>query len=71
MLSKPCGFTTSSIGPYSAVSYGGGAAAWRLSIPVKRLTVIVLTNLQGSAPDTLAAGIAGLYEPAIATPPAH
>jgi CubicO group peptidase (beta-lactamase class C family) len=65
------GFITSSIGPYSAVSYGGGAAAWRLSIPVKRLTVIVLTNLQGSAPDTLAAGIAGLYEPTIATPPAH
>jgi hypothetical protein len=30
------------------------------------LTVIVLTNLQGSAPETLAAGIAALYGPTIA-----
>ena len=42
------GFTTGKIGPYATVSYEGGAAAWRLSVPVKHLTVIVLTNLQGS-----------------------
>jgi D-alanyl-D-alanine carboxypeptidase len=65
------GFVTGSIGPYATVSYGGGAAAWRLGIPVKHLTVIVLTNLQGSGPDTLAAGIAALYEPTVATRPAH
>jgi CubicO group peptidase (beta-lactamase class C family) len=65
------GFVTSSVGPYATVSYGGGAAAWRLAIPVKHLTVIVLTNLQGSGPETLAAGIAALYEPTVATSPAH
>jgi D-alanyl-D-alanine carboxypeptidase len=65
------GFVTGSIGPYATVSYGGGAAAWRLAIPAKDLTVIVLTNLQGSGPETLAAGIAALYEPILATTPAH
>jgi D-alanyl-D-alanine carboxypeptidase len=62
------GFVTGSIGPYATVSYGGGAATWRLTIPSKHLTVIVLTNLQGSGPQTLAAGIATLYEPTIAVP---
>jgi CubicO group peptidase (beta-lactamase class C family) len=65
------GFVTGKIGPYATVSYGGGAAAWRLSIPEKKLTVIVLTNLQGSAPETLAKGIAALYEPRISTASGH
>jgi CubicO group peptidase (beta-lactamase class C family) len=59
------GFTTGKIGRYATVSYEGGAAAWRLSVPVKHSTVIVLTNLQGSSPDTLAAAIARLYDPTI------
>jgi len=57
------GFTIGKIGPYRTVSYEGGAATWRLSIPAKRLTVIVLTNLQGSSPDQIAAGTARLYLP--------
>jgi CubicO group peptidase (beta-lactamase class C family) len=59
------GFNVGSIGPYKAVSYSGGASTYRLAIPVKHLIVIVLTNLQGSSPDTLAAGIAALYEPTV------
>lgn len=42
------------------VSYGGGAATWRLAIPDAGVTVVVLTNLQGSSPQTLAAEIAKL-----------
>ncbi len=57
------GFLVGSFGPYTAVAYGGGAATWRLSLPEKHLTVVVLTNLQGSQPHKLAADIAGLYEP--------
>lgn len=57
------GFTTGTIGPYRTVSYEGGAATWRLSIPAKQLTVIVLTNLQGASPGGLAAGVARLYVP--------
>jgi D-alanyl-D-alanine carboxypeptidase len=52
-------------GPYEMVSYGGGAATWRVAIPEKHLTVIVLTNLQDSGPEELALGIAALYEPSI------
>lgn len=55
------GFTIGKMGPYQTVSYEGGAATWRLSIPAKHLTVIVLTNLQGSYPGRLAAGVARLY----------
>ena len=65
------GFTTGKIGPYATVSYEGGAAAWRLSIPLKHLTVIVLTNLQGSSPETLAAEIARLYDPTIVNASGH
>ncbi len=54
------------VGPYQTVSYGGGAAVWRFSIPEKHLTVIVLTNLQASQPQAIAAGIMAMYEPAIA-----
>ena len=41
------GYLTGSLGPNAVVAYGGGAATWCFSIPEKRLTVIVLTNLQG------------------------
>ena len=54
-------------GPYATVSYGGGAATWRMAIPEKHLIVIVLTNLQGASPQGLAADIATLYEPSLVT----
>jgi D-alanyl-D-alanine carboxypeptidase len=57
------GYLTGSLGPNAAVAYGGGAATWCFSIPEKRLTVIVLTNLQGAQPQRLAADIIELYEP--------
>jgi D-alanyl-D-alanine carboxypeptidase len=53
------------VGPYQTVSYGGGAAVWRFSVPEKHLTVIVLTNLQASQPQAIAAGIMAMYAPAI------
>jgi D-alanyl-D-alanine carboxypeptidase len=55
--------------PFGAksVSYGGGAATWRLSYPEQHLTVIVLTNLQGVQPQNLAAHIAALYDTAVAS----
>jgi CubicO group peptidase (beta-lactamase class C family) len=52
-------------GPYATVSYGGGAATWRMAIPEKHLIVIVLTNLQGASPQNLSADIAALYEPSL------
>jgi CubicO group peptidase (beta-lactamase class C family) len=64
------GFVTLSLpnaGPYAIVSYGGGAATWRLTIPEKHLTVIVLTNLQDSQPESIALAIAAFYEPSVAT----
>lgn len=57
------GFTMTAIGQYPTVSYEGGAAAWRLAVPVDHLTVIVLTNLQGISPEELATGIARIYDP--------
>jgi len=61
------GFLTVSFGgPYNAVSYGGGAATWRLSYPDRKLTVIVLTNLQGSQPQGLAAKVAAIIDPEVA-----
>jgi len=59
------GYSTGALGPYSAVAYGGGAATWCFSIPAKRLTVIVLTNLQGVHPQRLAADILALYDPSV------
>lgn len=57
------GFLTVSFGgPFKAVSYGGGAAVWRLSYPERKLTVIVLTNLQGAQPQGLAAQIAAMVD---------
>jgi len=59
-------FLVTPLGPYHVVSYGGGAATWRFSVPEKHMTVLVLTNLQASNPQGLAAGIMGKYDPEIA-----
>lgn len=53
-------------GPYKAVSYGGGTAVWRIAYPDRNLTVIVLTNLQGSQPQLIAVKIAALVDPEVA-----
>jgi CubicO group peptidase (beta-lactamase class C family) len=58
-------------GPYTTVSYGGGAATWCMAIPEKHLIVIVLTNLQGSSPQSLTAAIATLYEPSLVSASSH
>jgi D-alanyl-D-alanine carboxypeptidase len=61
------GFVTVSFGgSYNSISYGGGAATWRLSYPDRKLTVIVLTNLQGSQPHGLAARVAAIVDPEVA-----
>jgi D-alanyl-D-alanine carboxypeptidase len=69
------GFFTKSFRPnvhrYAMVSYGGGAATWRLAIPEKHLIVIILTNLQDSEPEKLTLGIASIYEPSISESVAH
>jgi CubicO group peptidase (beta-lactamase class C family) len=49
--------------------FGGGAATFHLRLPDDRLSVIVLSNLQGSAPHTLAMDIASLYLPALKQKP--
>jgi CubicO group peptidase (beta-lactamase class C family) len=60
------GFVTLSFGgPYDSVSYGGGAATWRVSYPDRKLTVIVLTNLQGAQPNALAAKVAAMVDPEV------
>lgn len=41
----------------TTLAYGGGAATWRVGTPDDGLTVILLTNLQGSFPQVLAAEI--------------
>lgn len=56
------GFMFMPFGKQPAISYGGGAATWRVHLPEKRLTVVVLTNLQGAQPHALAGGIAALYD---------
>jgi len=56
------GFMFMPFGKQPAISYGGGAAAWRVHLPEKHLTVVVLTNLQGAQPHALAGGIAALYD---------
>lgn len=55
------GFVTFPLGGEGSVSYGGGAATWRLEIPKQRLTLIVLTNLQGAQPENFIADLAALY----------
>lgn len=44
------------------VGMDGGAAASLRVIPSRKLTVAVLTNLQGAGPDELAQGIAGYFK---------
>lgn len=44
------------------VGMDGGAAASLRVIPSRKLTVAVLTNLQGAGPDELAQGIAGFFK---------
>jgi CubicO group peptidase (beta-lactamase class C family) len=58
-------------GPYATVSYGGGAATWRMAIPEKHLIVIVLTNLQGASPQNLSEDIAALYDPSLVAAATH
>jgi D-alanyl-D-alanine carboxypeptidase len=43
------------------VSSGGGGAVWITTVPAKQLTVIVLTNLQGSRPNDLVDKLLGIY----------
>lgn len=54
------GFIVGEADGQRTVSYGGGAATWRLATPSTGVTVIVLTNLQGSSPQVLATQIAAL-----------
>jgi CubicO group peptidase (beta-lactamase class C family) len=63
--------STAKFGPYTTVSYGGGSATFRMSIPEKHLTVIVLTNLEGASPQYMSADIATLYEPSLLAPATH
>ena len=48
---------------HAVVQLGGGGAVWRLGLPDDRLSVTVLTNLQGSSPITLTLGVAEIYVP--------
>lgn len=60
-------FVTGRIDGRTAVMSGGGAAVWCLRLPEEKLTIILLTNLQASFPETFAAGIAKIHL-AAATP---
>jgi D-alanyl-D-alanine carboxypeptidase len=48
---------------HAAMHLGGGGAVWHLRLPDDRLSVVVLTNLQGSSPITLTLGVAEIYLP--------
>lgn len=73
MMGKPFQLLDGSLGPFglvmvtgkqdgrATVSSGGGAAVWATTIPDTGLTAIVLTNLQASSPQALAARILDLY----------
>lgn len=54
-------FATVPIAGPGSVSYGGGAAGWRVKVPSQHLTVIVQTNLQGAQPESFIKGIFALY----------
>jgi CubicO group peptidase (beta-lactamase class C family) len=56
------GFVTYPIAGPGSVSYGGGAAAWRVEVPDKKLVVIVLTNLQGALPESFISDLVGLAD---------
>jgi hypothetical protein len=53
---------------HTAVHLGGGGAVWHLRLPDDRLSVTVLTNLQGASPITLTLGVAELYLPELKPP---
>jgi len=55
------GFVVYPVAGPGSISYGGGAAGWRVKVPDQHLTVIVLTNLQGAQPETFIADIVALY----------
>jgi CubicO group peptidase (beta-lactamase class C family) len=55
------GFIAHPIAGPGSVSYGGGAAVWRVKVPSQHLIVIVLTNLQGAQPESFIANIIALY----------
>lgn len=57
------GFTAYPVAGPGSVSYGGGAAAWRVKVPSQHLTIIVLTNLQGAQPELFIKDIVALYAP--------
>ena len=59
------GFTTSPVAGPGSISYGGGAASWRVKVPSRHLIVIVLTNLQGSMPESFISHIVELYVPEV------
>jgi CubicO group peptidase (beta-lactamase class C family) len=73
MMSKPFQLRDGAPGPFglvmvagkqngmATVSSGGGAAVWITTIPDTGLTAIVLTNLQASSPQALAAKILDSY----------
>jgi CubicO group peptidase (beta-lactamase class C family) len=54
-------FITSPVAGPGSVSYGGGAAVWRVKVPSQRVTVIILTNLQGSLPESFISDIVAQY----------
>ena len=45
-------FLTTPVAGPGSLSYGGGAAVWRVNVPSQHLIVILLTNLQGSLPES-------------------
>jgi CubicO group peptidase (beta-lactamase class C family) len=57
------GWMASDRNGHRVMQFGGGGATWQLRLPDDRLSVIVLTNLQGSSPMALAMGIAQIYLP--------
>ena len=73
MMSRPFQLRDGRLGPFgfamvagsqdgrATVSSGGGAAVWLTTIPDIGLTAIVLTNLQASSPQVLAAKILAFY----------
>jgi D-alanyl-D-alanine carboxypeptidase len=52
---------------HPTMQFGGGAAVWHLRLPDDHLSVIVLTNLQGSGADDLSMGVAQIYVPELNT----
>ena len=64
LSSRESDVTVTRYGPVAgpgSVSYGGGAAVWRVKVPSQHLIVILLTNLQGSLPESFIGDIVALY----------